>query len=94
MGSLVCHLPLCSRSQYQLGGGGFPPCCCVCGRGALIVSVGKKQECVPACCIVLRYKFMNLLFVLGDDGYLHERYYPAVSRDHPGCLGASCCVIL
>ena len=66
----------------------------MCGRGALIVSVGKKQECVPACCIVLRYKFMNLLFVLGDDGYLHERYYPAVSRDHPGCLGASCCVIL
>jgi len=28
----------------------------VCGRGALVVSVGRNQECVPACCITLRYK--------------------------------------
>ena len=48
--------------------GGYPPGWCVCGRGVLIVSVGKKQECVPACCIVLRYKYINLLVVLGDDG--------------------------
>ena len=53
-GSLVCHLPLCFQSQYQWGD--YPPGWCVCGRGGLIVSAGKKQECVPACCVVLRYK--------------------------------------
>jgi len=32
---------------------------------------------------------MNLLFVLGDDGYLHVRYYPVFSKAHPRCLGAT-----
>jgi len=73
--------------------GGYPPGCCVCGRGALVVSVGRNQECVPACCITLRYKLHELLFVSGDDKYLHVWYLPVVSRAHPGCLGASCCVI-
>jgi len=38
---------------------------CVCGRGALSVSVGKKQVCVPACCIVLRYKLHEFVICIG-----------------------------
>jgi hypothetical protein len=36
---------------------------------------------------------MNLLFVSGSDRYLHVWYFPVVSRAHPGCPGASSCVI-
>jgi len=63
MGSLVCHLPLCSRSQYQLRAV-LPVDVCG-GRSALIVSVRKKQECVPACCIVLRYKLHEFIICIG-----------------------------
>jgi hypothetical protein len=39
--------------------GGLSSPLILCGRGArgaLVVSVGRNQECVPACCIALRYK--------------------------------------
>ena len=73
--------------------GGYPPCRILRGRVALVVSVGRNQECVPACCAILRYSYINLLFVLGDDRYLRVWYYPVVSRAHQRCLGASRCVI-
>ena len=57
-GSLVWHLSLSSRSQYQWGA--VLPVDFVCGRGALVVYVW---------------------------------YCPVVYRAHPGCLGASFCVI-
>jgi len=62
-GSLVWHLSLCSRSQYQ--GGLSSRLICVCGRGALIVSVGRNQEGVPACCIILRYKLYEFIICIG-----------------------------
>jgi len=34
---------------------------CVCGHGALVVSVGRNKECVPACCIVLRYQLHEFI---------------------------------
>jgi hypothetical protein len=69
---------------------GYPPGRFVCGRGALVVSVGRNQECVPACCTILRYSCMNLLFVLEVDRYLHVWYYPVVSRAHPRHICSSC----
>ena len=53
---------------------------------------GENQDCVPACCIILRV--ISYIIVSGDDRYLHVWYYPMVSRVHPGCQGASCCVML
>jgi hypothetical protein len=60
--------------------GCYPPSRFVCGRGALVVSVGRNQECAPACCTLLRYNYMNLLFVLENDRYLHVWYYPVVYK--------------
>jgi len=43
-------------------------CVCVCERGALVVSVGRKHECVPACCI-MRYKLHE--FIIIDVEYIY-----------------------
>jgi hypothetical protein len=85
----VAFIPLFSELILR----GHSPGRFVCGRGALVVPVGRNQVFVPACCTILKYRYMNLLSVLEDDRYLHVWYYPVVSRAHPKCLGASCCVI-
>jgi hypothetical protein len=58
-----------SGSRYQWGA--FLPVDFVSAlgaRGAMVVSVGRNQECVPACCITLRYKLHELLFDWGMIG--------------------------
>ena len=55
--SLVWHLSFCSRSQYQCGPIIPADVCVDVVRG---LSVGRNQDCVPACCIILRYKLHYL----------------------------------
>ena len=63
MGSLVWHLSLCSQSQYQWGGI-LPVDVCVDVVHCLSLR-GENQECVPACCINLRYKFHEFIICIG-----------------------------
>jgi len=63
MGSLVCYLPLCSRSQYQWGAI-LPVDVCVDVVHWLSLW-GENQEYVPACCIILRYKLHEFIICIG-----------------------------
>jgi hypothetical protein len=56
-GSLVWHLSFCSRSQYQCGAI-LPADVCVDVVHRL--SAGRNQDCVPACCIIMRYELHYL----------------------------------
>jgi len=39
---------------------GYPPGCCVCVDAVHRLSVGRNQDCVPACCMFLTYELHYL----------------------------------
>jgi hypothetical protein len=87
----MAFIPLFSE---LISTGGYPPGRFVCGHGPLVVSLwGEIKSMYLHLVQYCGISYMNLLFVLGDDRYLHVWYYPVVCRAHPRCLGASCCVI-
>jgi hypothetical protein len=71
----------CSRSQYQCGAI-LPADVCI--DAVHRSSVGRNQDCVPACCIILRYKLHYLY-----RGMIGTYVYGIIQWS-PGCQGASC----
>ena len=47
--------------------------------GIIQWSVGRNQDCIPACCIILRYV---TLFISGDDRY----YMYGINQWSPGSI--------
>jgi len=72
--------------------GSYPPGWCVCGHGALIVSGGRKKVCVPACCIVLRYKLHE--FIICIDGWQVLTCMVLLSSGLQGTSRVSGCFLL
>ena len=85
-GSLVWHYPFVLRVNISGGLSSLSIFFFFCG--ALVVSVGRNQECVPACCTILRYSYMNYLLetsscvIDGNHPTTIRKSYKAASYDY------------
>jgi hypothetical protein len=62
----------------------------VCGRGALVVSVGRNQECIPACCIPRGVSYNELCMYRGMLG----TYMYGTLQWSPGAVQGVRCFLL